>query len=256
MNSALSLQHQHILITRPAHKQAEFSKMITALGGTAIAFATIEVVTKPPKLPQGHNHKDYPLVIFISANAVNYAHRAGLIWSPKQQLGAVGTATATALDALGYHVALLPKTSHNSEGLLALPALQAVQATSILIVRGEGGREHLANQLRARGAQVDYAEVYRRQAPSSDAQIVTQVFLGNNDNAGCNWITASSGEGLKNLLSMLPPKVHDRVLSTALVVVSTRMVKIAQTLGFNGPIRVAKNASNQAIIEAIACAAH
>lgn len=242
------LQQQRILITRPKHKLARFAEQIAEHGGQAIPFATIEIVPHTPQFADGMSHLDYPIVIFISANAVHYAHQAGLLWSKDQQLGAVGSATAEALTEHGYQTSLLSDSDHSSEGLLELPALQNLDDRMVLIVRGVGGRERLARELRERGAEVDYLEVYQRQPPSADPTDLTRCLV----DGSCDWITASSGEGLKNLLSMLPESVHDRVLSTPLVVVSERMVKIAQKLGFDGRIEVAEGADNQSVIDAIA----
>ncbi|MFZ2207781.1 MAG: uroporphyrinogen-III synthase, partial [Porticoccaceae bacterium] len=50
----------------------------------------------------------------------------------------------------------------NTEGLLKLPELQAVQGQTLVIFRGVGGRDALRAGLRARGARVHYCEVYRR----------------------------------------------------------------------------------------------
>ncbi len=76
----------------------------------------------------------------------------------------VGAATAAILEAYGLDVAY-PEQGDDSEALLALPAFEQalrVHDPKVLIMRGEGGREFLAERLRGQGVAVDYLELYRR----------------------------------------------------------------------------------------------
>ncbi|MFX9532994.1 uroporphyrinogen-III synthase, partial [Acinetobacter baumannii] len=50
----------------------------------------------------------------------------------------------------------------DSEGLLALPELRDVRGIAVGLVTAPGGRDAIAPALRARGAQVRRADVYRR----------------------------------------------------------------------------------------------
>jgi uroporphyrinogen-III synthase len=61
----------------------------------------------------------------------------------------------------------LPASGDDSEALLGLPALREAIARRprVLIVRGVGGRELLAERLAEQGASVDYLELYRRCLP-------------------------------------------------------------------------------------------
>ena len=61
-----------------------------------------------------------------------------------------------------------PAEGDDSEALLELPALREAIARPdprVLIMRGEGGRELLAERLRELGASVEYLELYRRELP-------------------------------------------------------------------------------------------
>lgn len=103
------------------------------------------------------------IIIFVSAAAVEFAHLS--INAKNWQFGqvfAVGKATKKALQSLGVSHIITPN-QENSEGLLALPALiQDITGKTITIVRGDGGREHLADTLIGRGAKVSYLESYQR----------------------------------------------------------------------------------------------
>lgn len=113
------------------------------------------------------NLDEYRAVIAISVNAA----AIGLEWLdrywPQPPLGvefyAVGPSTAEVLEHA--HVPVhCPAERFDSEGILALPGLQAevIAGQKVLLWRGVGGREKLASVLRERGAQVDYAELYER----------------------------------------------------------------------------------------------
>ncbi|MCW8833091.1 MAG: uroporphyrinogen-III synthase [Colwellia sp.] len=103
------------------------------------------------------------MLIFVSVAAVEFAQSS--ISTANWQYGqifAVGKATQNALLSLGISQVITP-SQENSEGLLALPSLtQDIKGKTITIVRGNGGREHLADSLKNRGAKVSYLESYQR----------------------------------------------------------------------------------------------
>src|SRR5690606_20732949 len=76
----------------------------------------------------------------------------------RQRWFSVGAATGEILLDYGLDVHW-PAQGEDSEALLALPALEealAVPQPRVLILRGEDGRELLAERLRERGVSVDY----------------------------------------------------------------------------------------------------
>src|SRR4029079_11082017 len=92
-----------------------------------------------------------------------------------------------------------PQTTYDSEGLLALPALAELRGKRIAIFRGEGGRDHLADALRARGAHVDCIACYRRARPASGADGLAEALLQGRAHA----LTITSSEGLDNLRALV-----------------------------------------------------
>ncbi len=123
------------------------------------------------------------IVFFMSVHAV----RCGL-GHVRSSLGAarcfaVGRATADALRAEGIE-SRVPEAGESTEGLLALPELREVSGSRIVIVRGEGGREKLAEELEARAAQVECLDVYRRvrnHPRMMDLQDADTVVIGSGD---------------------------------------------------------------------------
>jgi uroporphyrinogen-III synthase len=245
------LNYKRILVTRPKLQAHNLISLIEQHGGQAIAFPTLEILpleNSQATKQQLENLKTYQWFIFISANAVNFAVTAnnGKIGHLTQtKIAAVGKATAKALQDAGLTVDLMPETGFNSEALLATQALQQLQNQQILIVRGVGGRETLADELKKRGAKVDYCEVYQRKIPDIDTRTVVDLL----HRQQLNFLTITSSEALHNLVTMLD--VHKNLLvNIPLVVISERIKQIAQIIGFK-KIVVSSSPDDAAILNTI-----
>lgn len=245
--TACDLGGRGVLVTRAAHQSAGLCRLIDAHGGRAVAFPAVEIA--PPAdsgTATGLLRQAWDIAIFISPNAVTFAGRLlGAERLSVARLGAVGQATAEALALAGYPVDLVPEGRYDSEGLLALPALQRMEGRSVLIVRGEGGRPLLGDSLRARGAKVGYAEVYRRIRPEADSASLigrwsTQIDL----------VTVTSGELLDNLVGMLGEAGWPLLRRTPLLVISERMREAAERRGFDCVLQAA-GADDAALMDAI-----
>ncbi|MFO7592613.1 MAG: uroporphyrinogen-III synthase [Pseudomonadota bacterium] len=246
-----SLSGIGVLVTRPAHQADPLCDRITEAGGQPVRFPLLKILdnsNSPPVRQQLQRLADYQIAIFVSPNAVQFglaaiARLGGLPEGLK--LAAVGRGTARRLQKqLGRAPDLVPEEQFTSEGLLALPGLHGVAGKRILILRGNGGRELLAKTLRERGAEVDYAEVYRRETPEADA--ADPGWLDKTD-----IITLTSSEALENLVSLAEPEQCARLLGKPLVVVSERTETLARELGFHSSVLVAYQASDEAILETI-----
>ena len=97
------------------------------------------------------------------------------------QVATVGGASVRALERFGITGVVAPQGRYDSESLLDLPALAAVNGRRVVIFRGEGGRELLGETLRARGAVVEYAECYRRVRPELDRGAPAAGLVGQGD---------------------------------------------------------------------------
>jgi len=218
---------------------------LAALGVDSVVFPTLEIRACEPDATGAAligTLERYALAVFVSVNAVRCglaAVRARRAWPRETLVAAVGAATAQALDEAGFERVLTPESGHDSEALLAHRALREVSGARILVVRGEGGREHLAGALRARGAHVDYLEAYRRVVPESDPGPVRKL-LGE----GCiRAVVAASAEGVRNLLQMLSSDAGDSVRALPLLVHHPRIAQAASALGFSDVRVVAADVS-------------
>ncbi len=244
-----SLAGQAILVTRPRHQAQALCDGVIARGGEPCLYPVMEiepVLHDAELLQRLATAAEFDLFIFVSANAVVHGLQAlALVGGLPGDipLAAVGAATARALQAAGRPIALVPETGYTSESLLALPELQQVEGQRILILRGEGGRARLGEVLRERGAEVVYAEVYRRQRPEAGG-------LPTPDWRRIAAATATSGEILENLLALIPDQARRWLQQRPLVVVSGRIAEQAEALGFE-QVRVAREASDTALLEAL-----
>lgn len=192
----------------------------------------------------------YSHVIFISANAVHYGMALIEQYWPQRPIGvqwlAIGNATAKALEGFDIDV-VAGEGAMNSEALLSLDTLQASERlTRVLIMRGVGGREHLADVLSQRGARVDYCELYQRTVPDYPQGTVAHVF----DTLGVNCWLASSTETLHNGLTLAAREGRTDLLQTAVVVPGCRVASAARDAGCQRVIE-ADNAGCQAVMAAL-----
>jgi uroporphyrinogen-III synthase len=232
------------LVTRPTHQAAGLSSLIEAHQGRAVAFPALDILpAQDPAHAKSNLQAEVDILIFVSPNAVAYGLQLLNGDLPSRiRLGAVGKGTAMALQKAGYAVDLLPAERFDSEGLLALPELQHVKDRRVVIVRGEGGRPLLADRLRERGAEVDYAEVYTRARPTMDPGPLLAHW-----ERDVQLVTTTSIDVLINLQQILGRRGWPLLRQTPLLVISQRMQEMAEELGFQNILR-AQSAGDEAIL--------
>lgn len=241
-----------VLITRPLQQADNLCRLIETHGGKALRFPTINVIAQEPTASIAASLKtvkNFQWLVFISANAVNFALRAinGKIDQLNDvRIAAIGSATAKALSEAGVEVDLVPAGGFDSESLLAMPALHNVLGQRFLVVRGQGGRDLIAGVLRERGAQVEFLEVYKREIPKVDSpDIIARLNCGQVD-----VVTVTSGEALHNLMTLLGETAQEQLVGIPLVVGSIRIANIASELGFKR-IYTADSPTDASILETV-----
>jgi len=249
------LKGKKVLVTRPEGLAANLCARIEACGGVALRLpvtriAPPEDISAARRLLAGLDR--YHVGIFVSRNAVQWT--LDLLNSRSEVLRrlvlvAVGPATAAQLRRSGFEEVHYAGGKAGSEALLELPVLQeaVVRDKNIIIFRGEGGRELLASTLRKRGARVEYAEVYRRTSPRSDAETLDRLW----SETAPDVIVITSTQGLQNLYDLTEAQHRQRLLSTTLVVIGERMVSLTRRLGFDKPPILAPEASDEGILKTL-----
>lgn len=215
-----------VLVTRATGQAGDLVAAIESAGGTAISFPTIEIQGREPEIVE-REQAALPaadVVIFASPNAVEFGYAAAAV--PGARLAAIGPATEAALRARGRGADILSPGGFDSEHLLAQPELRDVRGRTIRIVRGDRGRELLANALRKRGARVDYLSVYRR-LPARHSDDELDALERQWRQGAVAMVTVMSVETLDNLLTALPLYCRDALPATPLVTPSKRVIQTA-----------------------------
>ena len=242
-----------VLVTRPEHQAGPLVEAIEAAGGRALRFPAIEVEPLATAVIEADlaGLHDPDIAIFVSTNAV----RHGLGYASAPRIAAVGPATAAAVEAAGGRVAIRPRAGFDSEHLLAEPELTNVAGKIVRIIRGQSGRELLADTLRERGATVEYLAVYARRAPRPAAAVLTKLEAAWRS-GDIDAVTIMSVETLINLIAILPKSCRDRLRQTLLVTPAERVI-IEATKQLQGiPTALAAGTGPEDIVRAIAQHVH
>lgn len=249
-----SLHGIGVLITRPDHQSGELAALVEKAGGVPVLLPTIDI------RPSGHDEEKLAelkkigaidLAIFVSSNAVNYGQSLlEELAARKVMLAGVGPATARSMKHLGYPPDLVPAQGFNSESLLAEPDLRDMSGRSVVIVRGEGGRELLGQSLRQRDGQVTYIETYRRVRPAPATGEISNI-ESCWDSGGVSAITIYSVAALENLMAMLSDDGQRLLRDSQVVTISDRIAKKARQLGIAQPALIASAPDDNAVVEAM-----
>jgi uroporphyrinogen-III synthase len=247
-----------VVITRPRAQCQALAQGVAALGREAVVLPLLDIypLADGSQLRQVladlvSNTGGYALVAFVSPNAIDAAfeHLRQLgPWPAGVALAVLGEASRACLASHGIDdgnatiFSPLDPARSDSEHLLDALDLEALAGKRVLIVRGENGRELMADGLRAAGAAVDTVAAYRRQVPALTAQLAATLhglLARQND-----WIITSS-EALRGLLGLLaeldlgdggeggkPGASVAKMQQQHLIVPHARIAETAAALGF------------------------
>ena len=228
----------HVVVTRPARDAQRWVQQLQLGGFSAEALPLIEIAPAddPAQVQaltqawQGLN--DYAACLFVSGNAVAHFFKgkeapAQQLWAQaainsiagqnlRPRFMAPGPGTVAALRAVGVPAGQIDAPAadaeqFDSEALWASVGQRDWRGSRVLIVRGasavseassaasSAGRDWIAQQWQAAGAQVDFVGVYQRRAPTlTDAQAERARAAGAD---GSVWLFSSS-EAVANLAHM------------------------------------------------------
>ena len=251
------------VLTRPAGQSAPLVAALEREGIAALDFPLIEIAAAEddgPLRAAFASLERYALVIFVSPNAIERALDAapGLSWPTSTPIGVVGPGSVAALARRGIaaptHQVIAPAGAQasddgngsgesnarfDSEALFAALSerlgMELLRDRSVLIVRGDGGREWLADRLREAGAHIEAVCAYRRVAPTPPAQDWARVrtLLQGAPHA---WLLTSS-EAVRNLDALaraeLTAAEREALLHAPVVAPHPRIAETARAVGFD-----------------------
>ncbi len=252
MDSNKQLIGKTVVVTRPLEQAQKICELLERYQATVIHFPvlTITPLVETELAKQKFQQLDnYHMIFFVSANAVHYAVKLSQeigINFINRRLIAIGPATKIALEKYGLNIDITPSASYTSEALLKEEPLQNVHDKRILIVRGHGGRERLRQELEARGAKVEYAEVYQRELPKQRSSIDLSE-LSSTDTA----ILIYSVESAQNLWSLCSINEQRWLTNATLITGGNRIANATSEVGFAKTPIIAENPSDEAMLNAL-----
>ncbi|WP_207003207.1 fused uroporphyrinogen-III synthase HemD/membrane protein HemX [Trinickia mobilis] len=262
------------IVTRPAGQSGELSACLAAEGIETLEFPLIDIAPAEDDAPLRAafaSLDSYALVVFVSPNAIDHAFaKYGAIWPHALPIGVVGPGSVAALARHGVaapgHRVVSPSSCVDDDGArfdseALYTALEAelgegaFEGKRVLIVRGDGGREWLADRLREAGAQVEAAAAYRRVVPdpSIGAWERVHALLAGAPHA---WLVTSS-EGVRNLNDLAQEHLTAPEIAALkrapLVAPHPRIAETARGLGFDSITM--SGAGDERIVRALAACA-
>ncbi len=239
-----------ILVARPGLSGELLCQSIKNSGGVALHFPFVEIKTNTQNTTLLNSLRKPDVIIAVSQYAVSSAQellsKEKKSWPKGCVYLGVGQKTAQELSKTIQQNVHYPKIS-DSEHLLQLAELQQVKGKSIIILRGNGGRELIEQTLTSRGANVTYEEVYvRTKLPISFQSDIKQW-----QDSHIDTLIVTSGEQLEHLFSCVA-LAHETLwlFKQTLIVPSERILQQAKDYGFLH-VTNAKGASNTQLLAAL-----
>ena len=254
-----------VVVTRPAGQSRQLTEALQAAGLDVLSFPLLAIGPAADDVPLRAalgRIQDYALVVFVSPNAVSYGldtlaqvqnAPGGARWPESVPVAVVGPSSVVALAERGiappaYRV-IAPAGAQGNDttgdaARFDSEALWSELDTSpgafadrkVLIIRGSGGREWLADRLRDAGATVEAVEAYSRTLPEPSGmqwQAVRDSLKP--DAPPYAWLLTSS-EAVRNLDGLvrlhLSPQEHERLKQMQCIAPHARIAAQAQSLGF------------------------
>lgn len=240
---ARPLTGKTVVVTRPADQVEELRASVESMGGELKAVPTLAFE------PAGNadlisdtvaSLAEFHWLLFTSANAVHYFFtdrmRDGVL-PAHLQIGAVGRATARAIEDAGFPVAL-----HGDGGtggdLAELFLARVGEGRRVLWPTAENHRTELSSTLMAAGVEIVPLVIYRSTIPPAEARLDREAFRA-------DWILVTSPQAGRNFVEL-----YGRPEGAAWAAIGpTTQAEMQKLLKL--PVTVAREASLEALAEVL-----
>ena len=225
-----------VIVTRPAAQAGPWVQALQALGMAAQALPLIHIGPGPDRDAVANAVKrlaSQALVVFVSPNAVDaFVAELRAPWPAGVIAATTGPGTAQALRAAGVPPAQIVEPAadapqFDSEALWAQVGERDWRGREVLIVRGNGGRDWLAERFRGAGAQVQRISAYERQPPPWNAEQRAVLAAALAEPERHRWLFSSS-EAIGHLRAHQPSGWQ----ASAALATHPRIAEAARALGF------------------------
>ncbi|MFQ5924712.1 MAG: uroporphyrinogen-III C-methyltransferase [Dehalococcoidia bacterium] len=198
---------KRVLVTRARPQASSLSRLLLEHGAQPVEMPAIEIQTIPStgELDQAISIlESYQWIAFTSVNGVDaFFHRVYALNRDARSLkgikiGAIGPATAQALEARGLRPDYLPQV-YTSEGFVAGLKIQNIAGCRFLLPRADIATRELANGIAQLGAEVHEVTVYRTVPGGEAISRGKQMLLAGE----IDIITFTSSSTVTNLLALL-----------------------------------------------------
>lgn len=235
-----------IIVTRPRPQCAEWLARLAAQGVTAVALPLIDILPAREPAAVAAAWAALPsvdLAVFVSPNAVEhfFAQGHGAHWPAGTLAACVGPGSAQALVEQGVPPPQIVQPAADAASLDSEHLWEQLEprrdwtGARVLLLRGDGGREWLAERLCAAGARVEAVTTYHRRPPVLDAAGEAVLAQARALPADHVWLF-SSAEAVGHLEALTAPLQGQRAIAT-----HPRIADAARRAGF-APVVLARPA--------------
>ncbi|PLA50951.1 uroporphyrinogen-III synthase [Neisseria perflava] len=189
-----------LLIIRPSNRPKQDIQTCHAAGWQAQVLSPIEIEADRSalnKLPEQFKQAD--VVFWVSPTAIETAApHLNFSEGPKAHI-TVGQTSQHTLAQFSPYPVFSPEDGNDSEAVLRMPIWKNLPPNArVLIIRGHGGRDFLAEKLTELGFQIDIAEIYFRRPHAIDWQSFKT------EDIAAAYVT--SGEIAREFFHQIPPQ--------------------------------------------------